>query len=301
MRGIAELLLLVPEVCLDRRDNHLFDRLRGEFPALLGDVEFQGEKTEDPFVEPLEIPLLGVAFLIDILRDEPFGHLLDHLFDIIPEGLPLENLLPLFVDDLTLAVHDVVILEQMLADIEILSFHTFLGILDRPGDQPVFDRLSLFHADPVHDGGDSLCAENAQEIVFEGKIEPRRPHVSLPSRTAAELVVDTAALVPLGSEDMQPPELRHPLSQFDVRSASGHVCGNGHLSGLSGLRDDLRLAFMILCVQHVVLDPRPGQIFAQEFRFFDGDRPHENGSLRLMQLADLLDDRLEFLLLRSCR
>ena len=82
----------------------------------------------------------------------------------------------------------------------------------------------------------------------------------------------------------RPPEFRHPFSQLDVRSASGHVRGDGHLSGLSGLGHDLRLAFMILCIQHVVFDPRPGQIFTQKLRFFDGDRPHENGSLRLMQL-----------------
>ena len=123
-----------------------------------------------------------------------------------------------------------------------------------------------------------------QEVVVEGEIKPRRSHIALPSRTAAELIVDAAALMSLRSEDMEASEFGHPFAQFDVRSASGHVGRDGHLSGLTGLGDDLRLPFMIFCIQNVVFDPRPGQVFAQKFRFFDGNRSHEDRSLGLMQL-----------------
>ncbi len=234
------------------------NRLRVEFPARFSEIQLQGEMSENPLVESLEIPLLRVAFLIDILRNDPFDHLFDHLLDIFPERLSLEDLFALFVDDLPLAVHDVVIFQQVLADIEILPLDTLLGIFDRLGNQPVLDRLSLFHADPVHDGGDPLGPEDPQEIIFEGKIEPGRSHVPLPSRTAAELVVDPAALMPLRPEDMEASQFGHPLSQLDVRTAPGHVGRDGHLPRLTGLGDDLRLPFMIFCIQDMVFDPRAG-------------------------------------------
>ena len=136
----------------------------------------------------------------------------------------------------------------MLADIEILPFNTLLGIFDRLRDQPVLDRLPLFHADSVHDGGDPLRPEDPQEVVFQREVEAGRPHVPLASRTSAELVVDPAAFVPLRPQDMETPEVGHPLAQFDVRSAPCHVGRDGHLAGLSGLSDDLRFPFMIFCI-----------------------------------------------------
>ena len=147
-------------MCLDFLDDRFLNRLRVEIPSLFSEIQLQGEMSENPLVKSLEIPFLRMAFLIDILRNDPFDHLFEHLLHIFPERLSLEDLFALFVDDLPLAVHDVVIFQQVLADIEILPLDTLLGILDRLGNQPMLDRLSLFHADPVHDGGDPLGAED---------------------------------------------------------------------------------------------------------------------------------------------
>ena len=258
-----EFRLLLFEVRHDFRDDRFLGRLRGEIPALFGESELQGKMSENPLIEALDIPLLGMAFFIDILRDDPFDHFFDHLLHIFPERLSLEDLFTLLVDHFSLAVHDVIVFEQVLADIEILSLDTLLGILDRLGNQPMFDRLSLLHTDPVHDRGDPFGAEYPEEIILEGKIEPRRPHISLPPRTAAELVVDAPALVSLRTEDMETSQFCYPLAQLDVRTAAGHVGRDRHLTRLAGLGDNLRLALMIFCIQHVVFDPRAGQIFTQ--------------------------------------
>ena len=53
---------------------------------------------------------------------------------------------------------------------------------------------------------------------------------------------------------MQPAEFFHTGAQLDVGSAAGHVGGDGHGAGPTGLRHDVRLALVLLGIQHLVLD-----------------------------------------------
>ena len=43
-------------------------------------------------------------------------------------------------------------------------------------------------------------------------------------------------------------------AELDVGAATRHVRGDGHLAGHAGVLDDVRLALVLLGVQHVVLD-----------------------------------------------
>src|SRR5262249_60390925 len=92
------------------------------------------------------------------------------------------------VDDLPLLVHHVVVLEEMLADLEVPGLDALLRRADGAGDELVLDRLALLHAQAVHDALDALGAEDAEEVVFQGEVEARRARVALPSRTTAQLV-----------------------------------------------------------------------------------------------------------------
>ena len=78
-------------------------------------------------------------------------------------------------------------------------------------------------------------------------------------------------------EYMETAELGNSLPQLDIRSATCHIGGDGHLPPLTGLGDNFRFPFMVLCVQDVMLDPGPGQILAQQFRLFNGDGPDQQG------------------------
>src|SRR5437773_2522217 len=44
---------------------------------------------------------------------------------------------------------------------------------------------------------------HSREVSFQVQLEPRRAGIALAARSAAELVVDAARLVPLGAEDVQ--------------------------------------------------------------------------------------------------
>src|SRR5262249_5183864 len=83
-------------------------------------------------------------------------------------------------------------------------------VLDHAREQAVLDRLALLDADAVPPLGDALRLEDAQEVVLERQEELRRARVALPPRATAQLVVDPAALVPLRTDDVQPPPRPDP-------------------------------------------------------------------------------------------
>ena len=110
------------------------------------------------------------------------------------------------VDALALLVHHVVVLEQVLADGEVLRLDLLLRALDGACDHAVLDRHALFHAEPLHQARDAVRPEDAHQVVFERQVEARRAGVALAAGAAAQLVVDAPRLVPLGAEDVQAAE-----------------------------------------------------------------------------------------------
>ena len=96
---------------------------------------------------------------------------------------------------------------------------------------------------------------------------------------------------------MEAAQFGDALPQFDVRPAARHVGGDRDLPPLAGLGNDLRFALVVLGVQNVVLDSGPGQVFAQQLRLLDGDGPDQHGPARPVEFLDLLDRRIELLLL----
>ena len=97
---------------------------------------------------------------------------------------------------------------------------------------------------------------------------------------------------------MQAAQLRDPFPQLDVGAAAGHVRRDGDGGTLPCLADDLRLALVVLCIENVMLDPRPGEHGAQLLRMLDGDGADEDGPPLLVQLLDFLDGGIVLLLLR---
>ena len=85
--------------------------------------------------------------------------------------LALEDHAAHVVDGRALLVHHVVVLEQVLADGEVLRLHLPLRALDRLRDHAVLDGHALFHAELQHEAADAVGAEDAHEVVFEGEVE----------------------------------------------------------------------------------------------------------------------------------
>ena len=204
----------------------------------------------------------------------------------------MEDLVALAVDDLALLVHHVVVLDDVLADVEVVALDLGLGVLDRLGDQAVLDRDVVLEAEPVHDRGDVRPAEALHQVVFERDVEAGRAGLALAAGAAAQLVVDPARLVPLGADDVQAAQLHDallvalgqrdelvpepvgvlgllgwvdlaavqlPLGQAgrvaaeqDVDAAAGHVRRDRDRAGTAGLGDQHGLLLVVLGVQHLV-------------------------------------------------
>ena len=154
--------------------------------------------------QPVEVPVLDVV-AGRVLVDEALDHVGDLLARDRAHVAALEHLVAVLVDDLALLVHHVVVLEDALADEEVLLLDLALGALDLLREHLGLDRLLLAllvdRAEAVEDAVDAVAGEQAHEVVLGGEEEARLAGVALAAGAAAQLVVDPARLVALGAED----------------------------------------------------------------------------------------------------
>ena len=172
--------------------------------------------------EPVEVPVLG-ELRVRRLADTRVHDLANPLAHLVGEILALEHAPPLLVDDHPLRVHDVVVLEDVLARDEVLLLDLLLGVLDLLREDRGLHGLVVRDLEAVHDVVDPVAGEEADEVVLAREVEARLAGISLPSRAAAELVVDAARLVPLRPEDVEATHVDDAVAELDVDAAPGHV------------------------------------------------------------------------------
>ena len=134
---------------------------------------------------------------------------LHHAHDDALDIHAVQHLLALAVDDLALLVHHVVVFQHGFTRLEVAALHRGLGLLDGAGQHLVFDGGVLVDVHALHQVGDAVAAEQTHEVVLQRDVEPRFAGVALTAGTAAQLVVDTAGVVPLGADDEQAAGLPH--------------------------------------------------------------------------------------------
>ena len=188
----------------------------------------------------------------------------------------------------------------------------------------------------VRDAVHLVAAKEPHEVVLEREVELRLTGIALTAGAAAELVVDTAALVPLGADygeaarrkyllalagarltgllerlligcrpkllvalglGVEPLCLDHLVRELlgvaaeqDVCTTACHVRRDRHSAQAAGLRNDVRLALVELCVQDLVLDSTLVEQARQALGALDGDGAHEHGLTFGMTLGNLIGD-----------
>src|SRR5581483_8691509 len=322
--------LLLAEEALDFLDDVIAHVVGVEIVLLLGpvlDVELEHVLRFERAIETREVPLLVDAVGRHEAAAQVAEHVVADIDDVLGDALGIEQFVALLVDDLALVVRGVVEFEQMLADIEVVRLDLALRLLDHARDHAVFERLVLLHAEELHPARDPVGREDAHEAVFEREIETARARVALASRTAAQLVVDAPRFVALRADDVQAAGGEHfvvallPLgldafalgvlglgrqgrelgfertAQHDVGTAAGHVRGDRHGARAARLGDDVRLALVLLRVEHLVRDFFLLQQFGQKLGGLDRGGADQHGLTAAVAIPDVLDDRFELVLL----
>src|SRR4051812_24526724 len=286
LRGIR-----VARIFLEVLDEGLTRELAQVLPELVG-RDLGVVERRHLLHEPLEIPLLGVLLGRELV-DGALHHLVDPLPHLLGHVLAFEHLATLLVDHLALCVHDVVVLEDVLARDEVLLLDLLLGAFDLAREDFRLHRLVVRNLEALHDPFDPVAGEQADEIIFAGEVEARLARVALAARAAAELVVDPARLVTFGAEHVEAARLDHALAQLDVDAAAGHVGRDRDRTLLARVDDDLGLTRVLLRVQDAVRDPLALEQLAQVFRGLDRDRADQDRLTLLVALLDVAHDGLE--------
>ena len=142
--------------------------------------------------------------------DQLVHHLVAQVGDGLADVLVTHDVDALLEDHLALIVHHVVVLEHVLARIEVARLDLLLRLLQRLVDPGVGDRLAFLQAELLQHAVHAVGAEDAHQVVFERQVELGAAGIALAARTAAQLVVDAPALVALGAEHVEPAGARSP-------------------------------------------------------------------------------------------
>jgi hypothetical protein len=119
---------------------------------------------------------------------------------------PTKHFAALVIDSAALLVEHIVELQHVLASVKVKTLDLCLCALKRARYQFVFNRLILGDAKAAHHVFDHVGCEHAHEIVLKRDKKPRLSRIALAAGAAAQLVVDAARLVPLGTNDKEPAE-----------------------------------------------------------------------------------------------
>ena len=138
--------------------------------------------------------LLRVAIFVHQAPDGVLDHLPPLALQILPtlQGEEAE-----VVDDLSLLVHDLVVVQQALPGLEVVPLHPLLGLADGLGHQTMGDDLPFLDPPFLHSPGYPVGHEKTHEVVFQGEEELGGAGVALAARSPAELAVDAPGLVAL--------------------------------------------------------------------------------------------------------
>ena len=134
---------------------------------------------------------------------------LNHFGNDILEAVVVQYLQTLTVNDAALCIHYIVILQYALTDGEVAPFDLALCRFNRLCEHTGFNRLILFYIQARHQRLNPLAAEQPHQIILKREEETAGARIALTSGTAAQLIVDTAGLVPLRTDDKQPAQLAH--------------------------------------------------------------------------------------------
>ncbi len=209
------------------------------------------------------------------------AHVGDHLGHVVLA----HQIDALLEDHPALIVRDVVVFQKVFTDVEVARLDLLLRFFQRLVDPGMDDRLAFLKAELGEHAAELVRSEDAHQVVFERQIEFRAAGIALTAGTAAQLVVDAAAFVAFGADDIEAAgcerfflQCRDIVANFlfgllalgagfhvaklgldpqvgiaaelNVGAAAGHIGCDRDRARNAGLRDDLRFLLVVARVQN---------------------------------------------------
>jgi hypothetical protein len=154
----------------------------------------------------------------------------------------IHDVFALFVDDLALIIHHVIIFDDLLADVVVAGFDLFLRGLDRLGQPARADRFAIFQIGSS--SWQTACpARRCAADHLQGRDRTWTAGVALTARTAAQLVVDAAAFMALGADHVKAAGIQHLLLvPRRLRARSARSCGIASAVGPCDSSSSIRMS-----------------------------------------------------------
>ena len=120
-----------------------------------------------------------------MVADQRIDGVVAHILNNIIDRFGIHDVAALFVDDLALVIHDIVIFNKLFADIVVARLDLFLRGFDGFRQPFAANRLTVLQRRVHHLRKQGFRSENPQQIIVERQIEARQARVALTPRTTA--------------------------------------------------------------------------------------------------------------------
>ena len=185
--------------------NALVDLVAAD-PLLLGPIGNRQIEVQGGLhlrVEAGDVPGFRIGIGRNVLGDDLVDDIGAHVGDGLLERVHRHHLAALLEHDLALVVHHVVVFEDVLAHVEVALLDLLLRLLQRLVDPRMDDGLVLLEPEARQHRIHAVRTEDAHQIVLQRQEEFRAARVALAAGPAAQLVVDAAAFVTFGADDVE--------------------------------------------------------------------------------------------------
>ena len=127
---------------------------------------------------------VDLAIKINTFNDS-FGHCRGHLLDRIVDIHTVQNLTALFVDKISLDIHNIIVLKNVTSGTEVHTLDFLLGTLDLFGKEAILDLNRFIYTKLFKCRSCTISTEKTHKIIIKSQEELRTSRIALTAGTTS--------------------------------------------------------------------------------------------------------------------
>ena len=222
---------------------------------------------------------------------------INHIGDIHTDTLTHQRVVAFRVDDITLLVHHIIVLDEAFTNTKVILLHLLLCTFDGVGDHLMLNHLALLEAHAIHQSSQTIRTEHTHQVILHTYKEHTATWVTLTSSTTTQLTIHTAALMALSTQDSQTTCFFHLSGKLNIGTTTSHVGGDGYHTFATCFSDNICLTLVQLSVEHVVRDLAQVEHLTQQLTDFHRSGTHQYWATCFDQFYNFVNHGIVFLAL----